>query len=41
MDKDAGLVCNRFREWIRVLELYVTGSESGKGAGHVCNRFRG
>ena len=29
MDKGAGLVCIRFSEWIRVLDLCVTGSESG------------
>ena len=29
MDKGARLVSNRFREWIRVLDLYVSGSVSG------------
>ena len=29
MDKSAGLVCNRFREWIIVLDVSITGSVSG------------
>ena len=29
MDNSAGRVYNRFSEWIRVLDLYITGSESG------------
>ena len=27
--KGEGLVCNRFREWISMLDLCTTGSESG------------
>ena len=27
--RDVGLVCNRFREWIGMLDLCATGSESG------------
>ena len=30
VDNDAGLVCNRFREWIRMLNLCTTGSGSGQ-----------
>ena len=29
VDKDTRHVYNRFREWIRALDLYTTGSESG------------
>ena len=29
VNRDVGLVCNRFRGWIGMLELCATGSESG------------